>query len=116
VARALDHRGELGRTDHQHPRGTEPLADDVADDLERRQRVLGDGDAEPVQAREDVVAGRARVVGEEGDLAPGGDETLQRLARAGIERVPVPDAAVQVEDEAANAIEQAGSLSRWTSA
>jgi hypothetical protein len=77
--------------------------------------VLGHRDAEGVQAREDVGGGRARVVGDEGDATPGGDEPLERLTRAGVQRVAVPDAPVEIEDEAAKALEQAAVLSRsWT--
>ena len=49
VAGAGDHGGQLGRADHQHPRGAEALGDDLTEDLERRERVLDPRQAEPVQ-------------------------------------------------------------------
>ena len=101
VAGAGDHGGQFGRADDQHARGTESLGDDLAEDLERRERVLDPGQAEPVELGADVASGGAGIVGEEGHPAARVVQRGQRLTRPGIEHLALPDAAVEIEDEAA---------------
>ena len=107
MAGALDHSRELLGADHEHARRTEPARDHLADDLEGRERVLGDRDADGVEAAADVVTRLARVVGQEREPAAGAVERRERLPRGGVQRAAVPDAAVEVEDEAPDAGERA---------
>src|SRR5207244_1732213 len=59
VARARDRLAELGGADDEHTRGPEPSGDHPADDLERRQRVLGERDAVRVEPPANVLRRRA---------------------------------------------------------
>lgn len=69
--------------------------------------MLGDADAQLVQARPEVGAGRAGVVGEKREATSRTVQRLERLTRAGVEDAAVPDTAVEVEDEALEAGERA---------
>src|SRR5262249_48847594 len=89
----------LAGTHDEHPRATPALRDDLTDDLERAEGVLGHGDAKGVQSLTEVGAGRPRVVGDERKSAAGPVEGGQRLAGPGIQGVAVPDAPVEIEHE-----------------
>src|SRR5207253_11436818 len=115
VAGPRDDGAHLGRADGENPRGPESLADHLADDLERRQHVLGDADAEALQPDAQVAAGGTRVVRDEGDRASAPVERSECLARAGVEDVAVPDAAVEVEDETPKGREAQGGHERQAS-
>src|SRR5712691_3436631 len=112
----------LPRAHHEDARAAPALGDDLTDDLERRQHVLGHADAEGVQTLAQVAAGGSRVVGEKAEAAAGSMQRGQRLAGAGIEHVTVPDAAVEIEDEAGEPGERDGGHAgqscsvRWKSA
>jgi len=112
VAGPRDHGAHLGRADRENPRDAKSLADHLADDLERRQHVLGDADAEVLQPHAQVTAGGTRVVRDEGERASAPVERGECLARAGVEDVAVPDAAVEVEDETPKGREAQGGHER----
>src|SRR5262245_35364457 len=105
VAGPRDHRFHVWRADHQYAREAISLPDHVADDLERREDMPSHIHPEPVQLLAQLAAGGAGVVGDEGEPPAGPVERRQRLARSRVEGVSVPDAAVEVEDEAADARE-----------
>src|SRR5262249_56010228 len=102
---AVDEGSRLRSADQEHARATPALGDDRAEDLERRERVLARRDAEPPELRRDVGGARARIVGEVGDAAAGVAQRGQRLRRPRIQLLALPDAAIEVEDEAAQAVE-----------
>src|SRR4029077_18567563 len=101
--------------DDQHARAPEALGDHAAEDLQRRERVLDPRETEAVELVADVAAARPRVVGEEGHAAARAMQRGERLPGPGVQRVALPDAAVEVEDEAP-AVGEQRRLSRRKSA
>src|SRR3989454_916715 len=99
VAGTGDRILHLAGTHDEHARATPARRDDLTDDLERAEGVLGHGDAKGVQSLTEVGAGRPRVVGDERESAAGPVEGGQRLAGPGIQDVAVPDTPVEIEHE-----------------
>src|SRR5439155_3198189 len=102
VPGGADDRGHFVGPDHEHARAPVALADELPEDLERRQDALAVGlDAERREPSVDVARRRARVVREEGDPPRAPPELGDQLGGARRHLGAGPDAAVEVEDDAA---------------
>jgi hypothetical protein len=98
---ALEHGlFQLGTADGEHPRRTEPRADDLTQDLERRQHLVrGCLDAETFEPGLQRSGPRAGIVGEKADAPALAPQEREHLGGAGHEHVARPHTAIQIEDE-----------------
>ncbi len=107
MAGRLQHVLHLARAERQHGAGAAAAVDRLPQEVERRQDVaLARGNAEPLEPRRDLGGALAGAVRHEDHPAARRAERGHQLAGARQERRPGPDAAVEIEPEALQALER----------